>query len=913
VYKGSASTAIVPNIITSLGQTWHIKAFDTRNNYSLLSRSILLDDLVPPEAVTNFNSNILGGALRLSWTESTSLDIIAYEVRTDNSGWGINDANRVYYGLNTSVDLMFNTVGTYNYYIKVRDATNRWSTVQTTQFIYTPITAIDINTIGINFFDDQATSAQVRLSWPDATPQFGVKHYRIVYSGLDFVQTATNFIAPANWIDSRDFNIYVVDNNNISSISTTKAVIRYLPAQVGIPTTTVSGSTINVTWPSATISPNSGYLPISGYEIRYLDENWGLSGYVYKGNSNSASLTPDSSGNGTWSIKAIDTDNEYSSIARTFTFSSDAVPNVSSIDYSYFDSSSTSATITLNWTNGTNPQFGLKHYKVVYDTVEYFTNSNTITLPADWVGDRIFTIYVVDNLNRVSSGYSRTITKLKPNPPSNFYPQVVDNTVMLTWTAPIPTSLPISHYIIKTGNSWETAFDLGRKDGAFTTITELKKGTFTYWIATVDTDNVESDPISKIAEVAEPPDFVFHGNLFTNYQVIDSPTNGRTLNVEYSNSVYDQYVDGSIVLPINISEQYQEHFTSLRVYSMAVVSGGTGYSIDDIVELNTGTQTLKARAKVTAISGSTVTAVQVVSPGNYTVAPSSSGSTTAIVGTGTGLTITASTHSWGSPNDQVVDGYTKFISPTVLSGYYSETWDIETVLGSSKIVVSITRLDNSTLTVTPKIEISSWTNESERWTASDTSYKSYPGSWDVFGVNFRYVRVTLTVNSSDANDIVQFSNLNVLLSAKAITDSNTEVITAQGQVVNFTKDFTDVTSLIVTPSTTTSLTSVYDYKDTILNGTYSLVSNTCTVTCVSHGLISGQNVKVYFASGTAVAGIYTITSYTTDTFSFNLVGSDTSGTIIGYPQGFRIYLFNSSTGSAPTFGSYNVSWFVKGY
>ena len=152
-----------------------------------------------------------------------------------------------------------------------------------------------------------------------------------------------------------------------------------------------------------------------------------------------------------------------------------------------------------------------------------------------------------------------------------------------------------------------------------------------------------------------------------------------------------------------------------------------------------------------------------------------------------------------------------------------------------------------------------------------------------------------------------------MLNAKTISDSSTDVITAQGQIVNFTKEFIDVTSLTVTPNSTSPLVAVYDFKDTMLNGTYTLTSNTCTVTITAHGLISGQKVKVYFSSGTATSGSYTITAYTTNTFSFTLTASNTSGSVMAYPESFRVYLFNSSTGSPPTFGSYNVSWFVKGY
>jgi predicted phage tail protein len=914
IYSGMANTAIVPNIINSLGQTWYIKAFDTRNNYSVLARSILLDDLVPPSPPTLFANNAVNSGLELSWTESESLDVVAYEVRTINSGWGTNDADRVYYGTSTSTIVNLLATGTYTYYIKARDATNRWSTAQSTQFIYNTISPIVSDNISVNFFDDQATAAQVRLNWPEATPQFGVKYYRIVYSGLDFVQTATNFITQANWIDTKDFSIYVIDNNGVSSAISTKTITRYRPAQVGEVTVSVNGTSVVLSWPSPTISSNSGYLPISAYEVRIIDEDWGLGNFIYKGNATSVTVPVNAiTGNGTWYIKAIDTDNEYSSVVRMVAFTADIVPNITGAEYSYFDTSSTSATVTLTWSNNLNPQFGLKHYKVAYNSTEYVTNSNTITLPADWVGNRQFTIYTVDNLRRESTGYVKTVEKLKPVPPTNFFPQVIDNTVMLTWTSPEPTSLPVSHYVIRTGANWATALDLGRKDGAFTTITELKKGTYTYWIATVDTDNVESDPISRTAEVAEPPDFVYHGILNTNYAVINSPTNGNTIAVDYTNAVYDPYTNGSVVLPVNITEQYQQHFTSLRVYSISIVSGGTGYAIGDIVEINGGTNTIKAHAKVLTLSGSAAATLQIIQPGNYTVAPGAGTTTTTVSGSGSGLTVTVATHAWTSPDSQVSDGYTKFISPTVLSGSYSETWDIGTILGSSKIITSLDRVDSGALTIIPKIEISSWANSGERWTGNDTSYKAYPGVWEVFGVNFRYVRITLTVNSADANDVVQFHNLNVLLNAKSISDAATAAVTSQGQVINFNKEFIDVTSLIVTPNSSSSLTTVYDYKDTVLTGAYTLTSNSCTVTATGHGLITGQNVRVYFSSGTALSGIFTITSYTANTFTFTLVGSNTSGNAIGYPQSFRVYLFNSSTGSPPTFGTYNVSWFVKGY
>ena len=72
-----------------------------------------------------------------------------------------------------------------------------------------------------------------------------------------------------------------------------------------------------------------------------------------------------------------------------------------------------------------------------------------------------------------------------------------------------------------------------------------------------------------------------------------------------------------------------------------VAAGGTAYVTGDIIQVNTGTSTVKATGVVTAAAG-VVTAVQVLTSGSYTVAPTASGATTALTGSGTGCTVTCS-------------------------------------------------------------------------------------------------------------------------------------------------------------------------------------------------------------------------------------------------------------------------------
>lgn len=94
--------------------------------------------------------------------------------------------------------------------------------------------------------------------------------------------------------------------------------------------------------------------------------------------------------------------------------------------------------------------------------------------------------------------------------------------------------------------------------------------------------------------------------------------------------VFSNYADtiGMVVPPAAVG----------GVTAITVAAGGTGYVTGDIVQVTTGTSTIKAQGVVTATAG-VVTAVQVLNSGAYTVAPTASGATTAVSGAGTGLTV----------------------------------------------------------------------------------------------------------------------------------------------------------------------------------------------------------------------------------------------------------------------------------
>jgi hypothetical protein len=81
---------------------------------------------------------------------------------------------------------------------------------------------------------------------------------------------------------------------------------------------------------------------------------------------------------------------------------------------------------------------------------------------------------------------------------------------------------------------------------------------------------------------------------------------------------------------------------TIGVATSAVSSGGTGYTLNDVLTFSGGTFTAAATATVSAVSGGVITAITMTSGGTYTVAPTNPVSVTG--GTGTSATFTL---GWG--------------------------------------------------------------------------------------------------------------------------------------------------------------------------------------------------------------------------------------------------------------------------
>lgn len=640
-----------------------------------------------------------------------------------------------------------------------------------------------------------------------------------------------------------------------------------------------SGSLVKLSWTANTDAD------ISGYEVREIDLDWGsTTGYLFKGSVTNTLVAPKARGTpATWYIRAFDTSGLYSTSTTSLGYTVDAPPDTTDITASFADTSLTNATVTLDWLP-VIPPFGLSKYEVTgtistnatttlnsnivtvsstngispgdeiagnsflppsmgmrkkvlsinHDTNTLIVDSNatgtgtlptsflvvktinatTINLPANWLGEKQFTIKTIDTLGNYSNGYSEYVLKSLPNPVTNLTGKVVDNTVTLSWTLPDRTTLPIVHVLIKKSDligSWDTAEIVGTKSGEFTTIQELTKGTNIYWIATVDTDNNMSTPVSITLNVQSPPDYVFNA-------AFSSKSTGFT--GTKSNCVF---LDGELVMPVDTSETWEQHYVN---------------------------------------------------------------------------------NGWNTPNSQILSGNPIYAQPGQLTATYTEVFSTIQVLASSAIRVTISGRD---VAGTTGISVQIATS------LDGVTYSTPVVGNSTFATNFKFIKVIVTA-TQNARSIYSITDISAVLDVKLKTDSGTtDTISASdtnGSVVNFNLDFVDISAVAITPYSSTGALRipVYNFKDVLQLGTYSISSNVITVTTSSaHELVSGQLVRLTSgAFGVAKAIITSVPNSTS--FTANITAPNGSGSITVYPNSMTVYLYNDS--GVRQNGT--ISWTIRG-
>ena len=205
----------------------------------------------------------------------------------------------------------------------------------------------------------------------------------------------------------------------------------------------------------------------------------------------------------------------------------------------------------IAWTGGVS-SFQVEEYELRWGaswasaTFLSRVKGTTFTSPVRWGGSRTFWVAGVDKAGNYGAPGSATLNVAAPTAVSGLTAQVIDNNVLLKW-GNASSALPIDRYVVKKGGTWAGGILIGDKSGTFTSVFESAAGTYTYWVAAVDSGGNEGTPTAVTAVVNQPPDYL--------------------LRVEWPSSLLGHKVNltlqgGVLYGPTNTGETWLTHFTS---------------------------------------------------------------------------------------------------------------------------------------------------------------------------------------------------------------------------------------------------------------------------------------------------------------------------------------------------------------
>jgi hypothetical protein len=454
----------------------------------------------------------------------------------------------------------------------------------------------DAPTVGFAF-----SGAQVVLSWNSVEGSLPTAYYEVRY-GANYVAgvslgaiNSNSFTVNGAWSGSRTFWVAAIDT--AGNVGTPGSVVVTVVAPTA-PTITASfaGDLLTLNW-----TASGGSLPIIGYELRQ-GATYATATVVGRVQSTTYKIEPSWVGAQTFWVTGINSNNDLgapgSVVATVVTPPAPSISNVFRGEQ-----------VLLTW-NAVQGSLDTAYYQIrrgstfATATVLAEIKSTAYSLKVDWNNSQRFWVVAFDARNNQGTERAQDITVTAPSAPS-IIQQVIDNNVLLRWTDATQT-LPIVYYELRRGATWAGGISIGTKQGLFTTVFETVSGSFTYWLAGIDTAGNVGTPSSVTALVNQPPDYVLRSN-------IDSTFTGTITNLAVN--------AGGLLATVDTAETWQSHFTS-RGWTSPQDQVNAGFSIYALPSNNSGSYveefdygTLLPGTKISAtLTRQTVTGSITISP-----------------------------------------------------------------------------------------------------------------------------------------------------------------------------------------------------------------------------------------------------------------------------------------------------------
>ncbi|MEO8804634.1 MAG: phage tail protein [Burkholderiaceae bacterium] len=211
--------------------------------------------------------------------------------------------------------------------------------------------------------------------------------------------------------------------------------------------------------------------------------------------------------------------------------------------------------MALQWV-GVPGSFAIAGYEVRYGatwaaaTVIEFRQTSTYTETVRWGGSRLYWVAAIDVKGNYGTPVSLNVTVNVPGIVTGTRSEIIDNDALLYWTAPAigAGQLAIDRYEVRKGASFAGGTVVGSNgNSTFTAIFEQASGTYTYWVAPVDSAGNFGTAVGIVATINQPPDYVLRNNY-------DSALGGTLVNFYLAS--------GAILGPVDTTKTWATHFTS---------------------------------------------------------------------------------------------------------------------------------------------------------------------------------------------------------------------------------------------------------------------------------------------------------------------------------------------------------------
>ena len=468
--------------------------------------------------------------------------------------------------------------------------------------------------------------------------------------------------------------------------------------------------------------------------------------------------------------------------------------------------------VELSWPTPTS-NLAVALYRIEYNDGGWLpldiASGNSYRFKANWSGSRQFRVSALDINGNQGPGGTVTVTITVATAP-----QVTvsfdGEQLLLSWVEPA-SSLPVDRYEV-----YDTSILSSNLVATLYATVFRTKVTFaskTYIVRAVDTSGTagaeRTVPVTiSPAAVTTLATEVIDNNVLFRWTAQAGSLPIRTYELRrgttYAGSTLIGLKDGGFTTVFE-SPQSQTQYT----YWLTAVdtAGNYGTPTSATATVNVPPDYVLAQNFTSTYAGT---------KNNATVDPS--GFLTLPVNTTETWTQHFSTRSWTTPQDQINAGFPIFAQPGATTGYYEETIDYGATLVAMKLTVTylletLAGSLSSTVSITTALD-SGFTSNVQTFTGTQA-----------FAVNFRYIKVRVTVTATNNQGVGKLSNLTTKLDTKLKSLTGAVYANAAdsgGTIVYLTDDkssagpktFIDVESITVAAQGTTPLYAIYDFTDT---------------------------------------------------------------------------------------------------